>query len=99
MQCHAHAGADYLFRSSLPVLCFILPILPQGNLHIVDYSNSPFARPDIRILIEGALLQLCLDVLFYPTLLHPSSIASMESPLWPCLTCRRCGRHPVHPGE
>ena len=27
---------------------------PQGNLHIVDYSNSPFARPDIRILIEGA---------------------------------------------
>lgn len=26
---------------------------PQGNLHIVDYSNSPFARPDIRILVEG----------------------------------------------
>jgi len=31
-----------------------LPLPSQGNLHIVDYSNSPFARPDIRILIEGA---------------------------------------------
>lgn len=26
----------------------------DGKLHIVDYSDSPFSRPDIRILIEGA---------------------------------------------
>ena len=26
---------------------------PDGEVHIVDYSNSPFARPDLRILIEG----------------------------------------------
>ena len=28
---------------------------PDGELIIIDYSNSPFARPDLRILIEGAL--------------------------------------------
>jgi hypothetical protein len=26
---------------------------PEGLLAIVDYSNSPFARPDLRILVEG----------------------------------------------
>lgn len=26
---------------------------PDGELQIVDYSNSPFARPDLRILVEG----------------------------------------------
>jgi len=28
---------------------------PDGELQIIDYSNSPFARPDLRILVEGAL--------------------------------------------
>ena len=28
---------------------------PDGELQILDYSNSPFARPDLRILVEGAL--------------------------------------------
>jgi hypothetical protein len=27
---------------------------PDGELIIIDYSNSPFARPDLRILVEGA---------------------------------------------
>ena len=27
---------------------------PDGELQIIDYSNSPFARPDMRILVEGA---------------------------------------------
>ncbi|KAK9837331.1 hypothetical protein WJX81_006697 [Elliptochloris bilobata] len=26
---------------------------PDGELQIIDYSNSPFARPDLRILAEG----------------------------------------------
>ena len=26
---------------------------PDGELQIIDYSNSPFARPDLRILVEG----------------------------------------------
>lgn len=26
---------------------------PDGEVHIVEYSNSPFARPDLRILVEG----------------------------------------------
>lgn len=26
---------------------------PDGELIIIDYSNSPFARPDLRILVEG----------------------------------------------
>ena len=26
---------------------------PDGQLVIIDYSNSPFARPDLRILVEG----------------------------------------------
>lgn len=31
---------------------------PDGELQIVDYSNSPFARPDLRILVEGELFLL-----------------------------------------
>lgn len=27
---------------------------PDGEVVIIDYSNSPFARPDLRILVEGA---------------------------------------------
>ena len=30
---------------------------PDGELQIVDYSNSPFARPDLRILVEGEASQ------------------------------------------
>lgn len=26
---------------------------PEGYVHICEYSNSPFSRPDLRILIEG----------------------------------------------
>ena len=26
---------------------------PDGEVVIIDYSNSPFARPDLRILVEG----------------------------------------------
>ena len=26
---------------------------PDGEVIIIDYSNSPFARPDLRILVEG----------------------------------------------
>ena len=29
---------------------------PDGEVVIIDYSNSPFARPDLRILVEGMLL-------------------------------------------
>ena len=29
---------------------------PDGEVVIIDYSNSPFARPDLRILVEGTLL-------------------------------------------
>ena len=49
------------------VSCFKLPpcSCSQGNLHIIDYSNSPFARPDIRILIEGAICSgRCAEPLF-----------------------------------
>ncbi|KAK9904869.1 hypothetical protein WJX75_004327 [Coccomyxa subellipsoidea] len=28
-------------------------INPDGEVIIIDYSNSPFARPDLRILVEG----------------------------------------------
>lgn len=31
----------------------IMLLNPEGLLTIVDYSNSPFARPDLRILVEG----------------------------------------------
>jgi alkyl hydroperoxide reductase subunit AhpC len=31
----------------------MLLINPEGELHTVEYSNSPFARPDLRIMIEG----------------------------------------------
>ncbi len=30
---------------------------PDGEVIIIDYSNSPFARPDLRILVEGTPLQ------------------------------------------
>lgn len=36
---------------------------PDGELQIVDYSNSPFARPDLRILVEGEALLSCLAAL------------------------------------
>ena len=29
---------------------------PDGEVVVIDYSNSPFARPDLRILVEGASL-------------------------------------------
>ncbi|CAK0783480.1 hypothetical protein CVIRNUC_006679 [Coccomyxa viridis] len=29
---------------------------PDGEVVIIDYSNSPFARPDLRILVEGMFL-------------------------------------------
>ena len=32
---------------------------PDGELVIIDYSNSPFARPDLRILIEGGYPNVC----------------------------------------
>lgn len=28
---------------------------PDGEVVIIDYSNSPFARPDLRILVEGTV--------------------------------------------
>lgn len=31
----------------------LLLLNPDGELVIVDVSNSPFARPDLRILVEG----------------------------------------------
>lgn len=31
----------------------IILVNPEGYIQIVDYSNSPFSRPDLRILIEG----------------------------------------------
>ena len=37
-------------------------INPEGQVQIAEYSNSPFCRPDLRIMIEGkhtALLQPC----------------------------------------
>ena len=45
------------------VSCFtcagIFLLNPDGELIIIDYSNSPFARPDLRILIEGAHYCAC----------------------------------------
>ena len=38
-------------------------INPEGQVQIAEYSNSPFCRPDLRIMIEGkhaASLQPCL---------------------------------------
>ena len=32
---------------------------PDGQLVIIDYSNSPFSRPDLRILIEGGYPNVC----------------------------------------
>ena len=57
--CRSHRETDRPFPE--PAL-FV--VNPQGNLHIVEYSNSPFARPDIRILIAGAPLISCsaLDI-------------------------------------
>ena len=28
-------------------------INPEGQVQVAEYSNSPFVRPDLRILIEG----------------------------------------------
>jgi hypothetical protein len=36
----------------------LLLLNPDGELVIVDYSNSPFARPDLRILVEGTACSL-----------------------------------------
>ena len=33
---------------------------PDGEVVVIDYSNSPFARPDLRILVEGGSLLTCL---------------------------------------
>lgn len=36
---------------------------PDGELIIIDYSNSPFARPDLRILVEGVHANIKLHVI------------------------------------
>jgi hypothetical protein len=36
----------------------LLLLNPDGELVIVDVSNSPFARPDLRILVEGVNIDL-----------------------------------------
>lgn len=41
-----------------PALFFLNP---DGEVHAVDISNSPFARPDLRILLEGTLLATTLQ--------------------------------------
>jgi len=38
-------------------------INPEGQVQIAEYSNSPFCRPDLRIMIEGKLFPLSLTVL------------------------------------
>ena len=35
-------------------------INPEGQVQIAEYSNSPFCRPDLRIMIEGKHLSLPL---------------------------------------
>ena len=63
---HANAGLAQTFSSFGPVeprniretdQPFPEPALfllnPDGEVVIIDYSNSPFARPDLRILVEG----------------------------------------------
>ena len=48
---------------------------PDGELQIIDYSNSPFARPDMRILVEGAqTLGACCPAL--------PPVAWREAPGW-----------------
>ena len=53
----AHATCARMRRITSTQAETRLLVHAQGNLHIVDYSNSPFARPDIRILIEGDRLR------------------------------------------
>jgi len=36
-------------------------INPQGQLHIVDVSNAPFARPDLQTLLDGLRFLLAND--------------------------------------
>ncbi len=43
---------------------------PDGELQIVDYSNSPFARPDLRILVEGEFPCWPLNALAHYIITH-----------------------------
>ena len=35
-------------------------INPEGQVQVAEYSNSPFCRPDLRIMIEGEGFISCL---------------------------------------
>ncbi len=48
----------------------LLLLNPDGELVIVDVSNSPFARPDLRILVEGAILVSRVAVADAPLSIH-----------------------------
>ena len=36
-------------------------INPEGQVQVAEYSNSPFCRPDLRIMIEGERLSSVVD--------------------------------------
>ena len=55
---HVHAEPRNIRETDQPFPEPALFLLnPDGEVVIIDYSNSPFARPDLRILVEGDALQ------------------------------------------
>lgn len=62
----------------------------DGLLHVADYSNSPFSRPDIRILIEGAL---------HVALCHITTCAALENLASPRQQDAHAGGACMHAGS
>ena len=69
---------------------------PDGELQIIDYSNSPFARPDMRILVEGAQKTLghvscawsSCGMEKSPSRAPPCAVRSrVRRTPWACVTC------------
>ena len=62
---------------------------PDGEVVIIDYSNSPFARPDLRILVEGMLLTTRHHVIFVSCTSTRPSVCSKSKQKWSHSSHRR----------